>query len=730
MTEVHELTVYDIINTLKKKRKKVNVKLIIKAYQYAKSHHGEQKRLSGEEYIIHPLNVANILSQIELDDETICAALLHDVVEDTDVTKEDITREFGEEIANIVDGVTKLGKLQYTTREEQQVENYRKMFLAMGKDIRVILIKLADRLHNMRTLKYLKRDRQIANSQETMDLYAPLANRLGMYSLKWELEDLAFKYLEPEEYREIVEGLDEKREERIAFINKIQEQIKNELKMQRIDAQITGRAKHIYSIYRKMQRDNITLDQVYDLLALRIIVNSVKDCYAALGVVHDLYNPMPGRFKDYIALPKANMYQSLHTTLIGPKGTPFEVQLRTWDMHRIAEFGIAAHWAYKEANKTKKTTVKVEEDKLSWLRESLEWQKDMQDPQEFLNTLKTELFEDEVYVFTRNGDIKVLPTGSTTIDFAYNIHTEIGHRMTGAKINGKMMPIITKLNNGDIVEIITTDNPKGPSRDWLKFVQSSSARNKIQQWFKKEEREENIEKGKEAIQREIKRIGMTEAELFKPEYINATLERYKFANISDMYSSVGFGAITAGKIISKFLYEYRKDHEEENIEEKIEELTNKKKVPVKNAKSGVIVKGIDNCLVKFSKCCNPVPGDEIIGYITKGRGVSIHRKDCINVKDLFQEEERIIDVEWTDTDKVSYKVDIEIHSNDRDGLVADIAKEINKSKATMPLINSRIKDERIVETQLTLEVENLDELNKILKALRKIDSVYEVKRKK
>ncbi len=730
MTEEKELTVYDIINTLKKKRKKVNVKLILKAYQYAKGHHGEQKRLSGEEYIIHPLNVANILSQIELDDETICAALLHDVVEDTEVTKDDITREFGEEIANIVDGVTKLGKLQYTTREEQQVENYRKMFLAMGKDIRVILIKLADRLHNMRTLKYLKRERQIANSQETMDLYAPLANRLGMYSLKWELEDLAFKYLEPEEYREIVEGLDEKREERIAFINKIQEQIKNELKLQRIDAQITGRAKHIYSIYRKMQRDNITLDQVYDLLALRIIVNSVKDCYAALGVVHDLYNPMPGRFKDYIALPKANMYQSLHTTLIGPKGTPFEVQLRTWDMHRIAEFGIAAHWAYKEANKTKKTTVKVEEDKLSWLRESLEWQKDMQDPQEFLNTLKTELFEDEVYVFTRNGDIKVLPTGSTTIDFAYNIHTEIGHKMTGAKINGKMMPIITKLNNGDIVEIITTDNPKGPSRDWLKFVQSSSARNKIQQWFKKEEREENIEKGKESIQREIKRIGMTEAELFKPEYINATLERYKFANINDMYSSVGFGAITAGKIISKFLYEYRKDHEEENIEEKIEELANKKKTPVKNAKSGVIVKGIDNCLVKFSKCCNPVPGDEIIGYITRGRGVSIHRKDCINIKDLFQEEERIIDVEWTDTEKVSYKVDIEIHSNDRDGLVADIAKEINKSKATMPLINSRIKEERIVETQLTLEVENLDELNKILKALRKIDSVYEVKRKK
>ncbi len=730
MPDEKEITIYDVLNTLKKKRRKVNTKLILKAYQYAKDHHNAQKRLSGEEYIIHPLNVANILCQIELDDATICAALLHDVVEDTDVTQEDLVKEFGEEIGTIVDGVTKLGKLQYTTREEQQVENYRKMFLAMGKDIRVILIKLADRLHNMRTLKYLKRDRQIANAQETMDLYAPLANRLGMYSLKWELEDLAFKYLEPEEYREIVEGLDEKREERIAFINKIKEQIRLELKLQRIDAQITGRAKHIYSIYRKMQRDNITLDQVYDLLALRIIVNSVKDCYAALGVVHELYNPMPGRFKDYIALPKANMYQSLHTTLIGPKGIPFEVQLRTWDMHRIAEYGIAAHWAYKEANKTKKTTVRVEEDKLSWLRETLEWQKDMQDPQEFLNTLKTELFEDEVYVFTKNGDIKVLPKGSTPIDFAYNIHTEIGHRMTGAKINGKMMPIITKLNNGDIVEIITTDAPKGPSRDWLKFVQSSSAKNKILQWFKKEEREENIEKGKEALQREIKRIGMTEQQLYKQEYINAALERYKFSNINDLYSSVGFGAISAGKVISKLLFEYRKEHEEENIEEKIEELSKKRETRPKNSKSGVIVKGIDNCLVKLSKCCNPVPGDDIIGYITKGRGVSIHRSDCVNIKDLLQDESRIIDVEWSNTEKATYKVDVEIHSNDRDGLVADIAKEMNNLKAVMLLINSKVNRERIVETQLTLQVENIDELNKALKALRKIDSVYEVKRKK
>jgi guanosine-3',5'-bis(diphosphate) 3'-pyrophosphohydrolase len=552
----------------------------------------------------------------------------------------------------------------------------------------------------------------------------------GMYSLKWELEDLAFKYLEPEEYREVVEGLDEKREERLEFIERIKEQIRLELKLQRIDAQITGRAKHIYSIYRKMQRDNIGIDQVYDLLALRIIVNSVKDCYAALGVVHDLYNPMPGRFKDYIALPKANMYQSLHTTLIGPKGTPFEVQLRTWDMHRIAEFGIAAHWAYKEANKTKKSNVKVEEDKLSWLRESLEWQKDVADPQEFLNTLKTELFEDEVYVFTKNGEIKVLPKGSTPIDFAYNIHTDIGHRMTGAKINGKMMPIITKLSNGDIIEIITTDNQKGPSRDWLKFVKSSSARNKILQWFKREDREENIERGKDLLQKEIKRIGMHEEQLYKQSYLDSAMERYKFGNLNDMYASIGFGTISAGKIISKLLFEYRQEHEEENIEEKIEELVSKKKSHVKNTKSGVIVKGIDNCLVKFSKCCNPLPGDEIIGYVTKGRGVSVHRKDCINIKELFQEEARIIDVKWCEEEKAIYKVDVELKSNDRDGLVADIAREMNNLKANMPVIDSRVDKNRIVTTNMTIEVMSLDELNKVLKSLRKIDSVYEVNRKK
>ncbi len=727
-----QYTIEDIVNKMKKNNKKSDIKLIMKAYNYAKENHGDQLRKSGEPYIIHPIQVAYTLAELELDDATICAALLHDVVEDTEVTHQDLINEFGIEIAEMVDGVTKLSKLNYESVEEAQVENYRKMFLAMGKDIRVIMIKLSDRLHNMRTLKYLSRDRQIANAKETMDLYAPLANRLGIYSLKWELEDLSFKYLYPEEYREIVEGIDRKREERLQFIDKIEEQIKQELKKQKIEAEITGRAKHLYSIYRKMKRDNITLDQIYDLFALRIIVNSVKDCYAALGVVHELYNPMPGRFKDYIAVPKPNMYQSLHTTLIGEKGTPFEVQIRTWDMHRIAEYGIAAHWAYKEASfaKGKKANVKVSEDKLAWLRETLEWQKDMQDPQEFLNTLKTELFEDEVYVFTPKGDIKVLPSGSTPIDYAYSIHAEIGHHMTGCKINSKMMPIITKLKNGDIIEIITSENSKGPSRDWLKFIQSSTAKNKINAWFKKNQREENIEKGKDLIEKEIKRIGMNHDELFKQEFIQGALNRYKFNSIEDMYASVGFGAITSGKVIARILEEYRKVHKEENVEQKLEELS-KEKNAAKPSKSGVVVKGIDNCLVKLSKCCNPVPGDDIVGYITRGRGVSIHRADCKNLKDLFEDEEsRMIDVYWYTEKEAAYNVDIEVFANDRSGLLADIIAQISNAKTKLIAVNCRANKERIAITEVTVEVENLEQLNDILKAIRKVDSVYEVKRKK
>lgn len=732
MSEVQNKTIEDIIGLVKQKKRWADTKIILKAYNYAKEKHGTQCRKSGEPYIIHPVQVAYILADIGLDESTICAALLHDLVEDTEVTHEDLVRDFGEEIANMVAGVTKLGELRYqASTEERQVENYRKMFLAMGKDIRVIIIKLADRLHNLRTLKYLRRDRQIANAKETMELYAPLANRLGIYSLKWELEDLAFKYLYPEEYRELVEGIDKKREERLKFIEKIMGDIRGALKKQKIEAEVTGRAKHLYSIYRKMKRDNKTLDQIYDLFALRILVNSVKDCYTALGVVHEMYSPMPGRFKDYIAVPKPNMYQSIHTTLLGEKGTPFEVQIRTWEMHRIAEYGIAAHWAYKEANygKKGKQVVEVTNDKLSWLRETLEWQQDMKDPQEFLNTLKTELFEDEVYVFTPKGKILVLPREATPIDFAYSIHEEIGNHMVGCKINSKMMPIITKLKSGDIIEIMTSDSQKGPSRDWLKFIKTTKAKSKIQSWFKKEQRTENIEKGKELIEKEIKRIGISHDELFKQDYINAALDRYKFKNVEEMYASVGFGAISQVKIISRMLEEYRKAHNEENIEQKIEELTSKRK-HIKPSNTGVVVKGIDNCLVKLSKCCNPVPGDNIIGYITKGRGVSVHRTDCVNVKDLLKEEDRIIDVYWYTEETAAYNVDITVFANDRAGLLAEVIQVLGNVKTKLIALNSKTTKEHIATIEITIEVENIEELNKVLKELRKIDSVYEVARKK
>ena len=726
-----EITYEDLLDVIRDYNPE-EVDIIKKAYLYAKDLHEGQFRQSGEPYIVHPLNVAYILAEMHADRDTVCAGLLHDTLEDTHIKKEDIAHDFNQNIASLVDGVTKLSKMNFSSKQDQNYANTRKIITGITEDVRIIIIKLADRLHNMRTLKYLTRDRQIANANETMELYAPLANRLGMYSLKWELEDLAFKYLYPEEYRELVEGIDRKREERLQFIDMIMEQIKLSVKKQHIEAEITGRAKHLYSIYRKMKRDNITLDQVYDLFALRVIVNSIKDCYAVLGIVHELYSPMPGRFKDYISVPKPNMYQSLHTTLIGPKGTPFEVQIRTWDMHRIAEYGIAAHWAYKEASfmGNKKANVKVEEDKLSWLRETLEWQKDMQDPDEFLNTLKTELFEDEVYVFTPKGKIIALPKGSTPIDFAYYIHAEIGNHMTGAKINSKMMPIVTQLKNGDIVEIITSDQSKGPSRDWLKFIKSSTAKNKILAWYKKNDREENIVKGKDLIEKEIKKIGMTHAEIAKSEYIQAALDRYKYSEVDEMYASVGFGAISAGKIVARMLEEYRKDHQTENLEEKLEVLSKDRAYKPKATKTGIIVKGIDNCLVKLSKCCNPVPGDEIVGYITKGRGVSVHRKDCANVNNLLSEENRMIDVYWYEAEKTRYSVDIEVYGNERSGLLADIIREIEGTKSKLLAVTSRANKEKISITEVTVEVENIEELNKILKQIRKVDSVYEVKRKK
>ena len=733
MSELIDRTIEDVIKQAKMHNRKSDSKLIMRAYKYALENHGDQKRKSGEPYIIHPIQVAYTLAELGLDDATICAALMHDLAEDTAVTLNDISSEFSPEIAEMVNGVTKLAKIKYVSAEEQQVENYRKMFLAMGKDIRVILIKLADRLHNIRTLKFLKRDRQIAIAQETIDLYAPLANRLGVFSMKWELEDQAFKYLYPEEYREIVEGIAKKREERLKFIDQIVDEIKINLKKEKIVCEITGRAKHLYSIYRKMKRDNKTLDQIYDLFALRILVNSVKDCYAALGVVHELYTPMPGRFKDYIAVPKPNMYQSLHTTLLGPNGTPFEVQIRTYNMHRIAEFGIAAHWAYKEQSflHGKKENVTVKEDKLAWLRESLEWQKDMQNPDEFMSTLKTELVEDSVYVFTPKGQIKTLPKGSTPIDFAYSIHADIGNKMVGAKINSKMMPIITPLHNGDIVDIMTNDNSKGPSRDWLKFVKSSSAKTKIQQWFKKNERDLNIERGKDIIARELKRIRLNSDELLTSKNIESTLQKYSFKTIDDMYAAVGFGSITATKVLSKILEEYRKTKPNTEIEEKIEELHTRHNINENVSKTGIIVKGIDNCLVKLSKCCNPVPGDEIIGYITRGRGVTVHTKDCVNVKDLFKEEERIIDVYWAqESTNKSYNVEMTVYANDREELLGDIMRTAQQDNSKIVGVQAKSNKEKIVMVELTLEVKDIEAVNKIQRELGKIDSVYDVKRKK
>lgn len=723
-------TIEDIIQNAKKYNKFSNPKLIMKAYNYSNDAHNGQARMSGEPYIIHPLEVAYIITTLELDDSAICAALLHDILEDTEITREDLIAEFGEEIVNLVEGVTKLGKISAQTfidNREEQVENYRKFFMAMAKDIRVLMIKLADRLHNMRTLKHLTDDRKIANAKETRMLYAPLANRLGIYSIKWELEDLSFMYLEPEAYFDLARGVNSKRTEREKFINEIIEQLKAKMKEMKIQAEIYGRPKHLWSIYRKMQKDNKTLDQIYDLFALRIIVNSVKDCYAALGLVHEMYKPMPGRFKDYIAMPKPNMYQSLHTTLIGTKGVPFEVQIRTWDMHRVAEYGIAAHWAYKE----KGASVSVSDDKLSWLRETLEWQKETNDDKEFMNKLKFDLFDEEVFVFTPKGDIKSLPAGSTPIDFAYSVHEQVGHKMIGAKINSRIVPITTVLKNGDIVEVVTSDNSKGPSRDWIKIVKTTSARGKIQNYFKKAQREENTLKGKEMVEKELKRIGMTFGELFKPEWLDKTLEKYKYTTLDECYAAIGFGAISPVKIITRLLEEYKKENKELELEQKIQELKQVKlDSKPRSSKNGVIVKGIENCLVKLSKCCNPLPGDEIIGYITKGRGVSIHRADCLNCRNLISNDQRLIDVSWEKEANASYVTDLTVYANDRNGLLADITIALNDAKATLISMNAKTTPNRVAIISLGVEVDGVEKLNKIQKALRKVDSVYDVHRNK
>ncbi|AEF17449.1 (p)ppGpp synthetase I, SpoT/RelA [Thermoanaerobacterium xylanolyticum LX-11] len=698
-----------------------DINLILKAYDYALKAHEGQYRNSGEPYIVHPVEVAMILADLELDVSTIASGLLHDVIEDTSISYEDIKNEFGQEIADLVDGVTKLGMIEYKSKVEQQAENMRKMLIAMAKDIRVIMIKLADRLHNMRTLKFLSEEKQKEKAQETLEIYAPIAHRLGMSMIKWELEDLSLRYLHPDEYYSLVEKVAKKRKEREESIKELIEKLKEKLNEIGIKADVDGRPKHFYSIYKKMKQQNKTFEQIYDLMAVRVIVNTVKDCYGTLGVVHTLWKPMPGRFKDYIAMPKPNMYQSLHTTVIGPKGEPFEIQIRTWDMHRTAEYGIAAHWKYKEG----KSYEDEFDAKLSWLRQLLEWQRELKDAKEFMETLKIDLFTDEVYVFTPKGDVISLPAGSTPIDFAYSIHTEIGHRLNGAKVNGKIVPIDYELKNGDIVEILTTTNAdRGPSRDWLQIVKSSQAKNKIRQWFKKEKREENIERGQEIFYRELKRQGIQQSQL-KSDIMESVLKKLNMHSEEDLYATIGFGGLALNQIIPRIKEELKQvESESKRHIPTVSETKKKQKI----GGMGVIVKGEDNVMVRFSKCCSPVPGDEIVGYVTKGRGVSIHRKDCPNIKDYVYDKNRIIEVEWDQGKNIAYQADIQIMAIDRYGLLTDVTSILADIKISVRAVNARTTRDNIAIINLTLEITSKEQLEKIMNKLKALDGVTDVYR--
>jgi len=719
---------HELMNIIKKYNPANDAEIVERAYNYAIKAHEGQKRVSGEDYIIHPVEVARILAELNMDNVTIAAGILHDVIEDTKCTYEDCKNLFGEEIAMLVDGVTKLGRLEYKTKEEQQAESLRKMFIAMAKDIRVVLIKLADRLHNMRTLKYMPPEKQKEKAKETIEIYAPIAHRLGISKIKWEMEDLALRYLETKEYYDLVDKVAKKRKEREEEINHVIKILKEKFYEVGIEAHIEGRPKSFYSIYRKMYYQNKSFEQIFDLTAVRIIVDTVKDCYGVLGIVHTLWKPIPGRFKDYIAMPKPNMYQSLHTTLLGSDGQPFEVQIRTWEMHRTSEIGIAAHWKYKEG----KTSQSEFDEKLKWLRQMLEWQNEIKDTREFMETLKVDLFTDEVYVFTPKGDVLDLPVESTPIDFAYKIHSQIGNRCIGAKINGRIVPLDYKLQNGDIVEIITSAVANGPSRDWLKIVRSSQAKNKIRQWFKKEKREENIQKGKELLEKEIRRNGYTSIQLLRPEWIEVIYKKFSLHSADDMYASLGYGGLTANQIITKLKEEFRKvqkleEREEESIERQLEKSQERVK---KHNNNGVKVKGVENIMIRFSKCCNPVPGDEIVGYITKGRGVSVHQKDCPNVADLMSEEERFIEVEWNTQTKVSYNADVEVRATDRKGLLAEITTIIDESKVNINSFHSRTTKDKMAIITFVLEISDIDQLNKLIRKFRKIEGVIDVFRAK
>ena len=712
-----------------------DLKMIDKAYNFAKKSHGDQKRKSGEPYIIHPLHTALILADLELDKESIMAGLLHDVMEDTAATREIMIREFGEEVTDLVDGVTKLTKLDYDVdKVEKQAENLRKMFLAMAKDIRVILIKLADRLHNMRTLMYMTPEKQKEKSKETMDIYAPIADRLGISKIKIELDDLALRYLEPEKYRELVEGVHERLEHREEFMSNLISEVADHIEKAGIKATIDGRVKHYFSIYKKMTLQNKTLDQIYDVFAVRIIVDSVMECYGALGIIHEKYTPVPGRFKDYIAMPKQNMYQSLHTTLIGPNGQPFEIQIRTYEMHKTAEYGIAAHWKYKE-NITGDGD--NEEQKIAWLRQILEWQRDMSDNHEFIDLLKDDLnmFSERVYCFTPNGDVKNLPSGSTPIDFAYSIHSAVGNKMVGARVNGKMVNIDYKIQNGDRVEIITSNNSTGPSMDWLKIVQSTQAKNKINVWFKQQNKEENIVKGKELIDKYCKAKNIVLSDILKPQYMEKVRLKYSYKEWDSLVASIGHGGLKEGQIVNKLVDEYEKDHKVEVTDEDILNETNNNKNNDNrkhNPKSGIIVEGMDDVAVRFSKCCSPVPGDEIVGFVTRGRGVSIHRTDCINIMNLPEHERgRLIEASWAGDEGSQdgkYMTEIVIYANNRVGILTDLSRIFTERNIDVNSINSRTSKSDIATIAMTFAIQGTEELNSLIAKIRTIDSIIDIER--
>jgi GTP pyrophosphokinase len=717
-----------LVEKVKKYNPSCNFETLRRAFEISATAHEGQQRKSGDPFITHPLEVAIILSELEMDEASLVAALLHDTVEDTNYTIEKLKDEFGAEVANLVEGLTKLEKLQFKSKEEQQAENLRKMLLAMAKDLRVIIIKLADRLHNMRTLKYMSPDKQMEKAVETLEIYAPLAHRLGILRIKWELEDLCLRYTDSKGYYDLVDKISVKRKEREAFIQNIIKNLNIKVNSLNIDCNIDGRPKHFYSIYKKMKSQNKTLEQIYDLFAVRVIVNTVKDCYTVLGLVHELFKPFPGRFKDYIAMPKPNMYQSLHTTLIGNEGIPFEVQIRTWEMHEISEVGIAAHWKYK--NGSNGVTDKVLDNKLTWLRQLVEWEKDANDAEEFMENLKIDLFTDEVFIFTPKGDVVNLRAGSCPIDFAYSIHSAVGNKMMGAKVNGKIVTLDTELKNGDIVEILTASNIHGPSRDWLKFVKTSQARNKINQWFKKEKREENILRGKDFIEKEVKKQGFQYNQLFKNEWVDNILKRFNLNSIEDIFASVGLGAMSAAKIISRLKEEYRKSLKPDEIDERLIEVLPRKFIEKQKSlpDRGIIVKGIENCLVKIARCCTPVPGDEIIGYITRGRGVSVHSKDCPNITLNPDGDNRLIEVLWHGSQSGSYTSDITISAIDRPFLLSEITNIITEAKISMKALNARTTKDHQAILNISLQISNIEQLEKIINRIQKIKGVLEINR--